>query len=112
MSLVHLKLKQTKIDDSFVEYDVESIDFNQEMEWEIIGKIVIDKAGKKYNFTVCDRYKDKKIVPPFLYSKSEDERKVLLDTKYKGFGYGAWSLRIDHWINSLIEQDIFPTNYP
>jgi hypothetical protein len=112
MSLVHLKIKQIRLDDDFVEYEVESIDFNEEMEWEKIGEIKIRKNSKDYLFTVSEKHKDKKIIPPTLYSKEEKERENLLNSEYKGFGYGAWSMRINNWINSFIKQNDYPAIYP
>lgn len=98
--------------DKIVEYDVESIDFNEEMEWEKIGEVRISMDTKEYSFTLNEKHKDKKFIPPTLYSKEDDEREQLLKSEYQGFGYGAWSMRIDNWINTFIKHNNYPDTYP
>lgn len=112
MSLVHMRLKLALSDSNVAEYDVESIDFNDEMNWEKICVIRINKNRKDYEFEFHDKLKNDNILPPTIYGLSEDERALLLKTRYKDFGYGAWSMRIHHWVNNLIQQNHYPAKYP
>lgn len=112
LSLVHLRLKLVENDDSAAAYEAESIDFNEEMNWEKICVIKIDKIRKEYEYDFFSKYKAFNIIPPSLYDKDEKERTSLLETKYKDYGYGAWSMRIHRWIKTIIEQDNYPNKYP
>ncbi len=112
MSLVHLKAKQIENDNFVVTYSIESIDFNERMDWEEIGRLKIDKETKKYEFVSTGSCKDIKFVPIFLYDLDENQQKVLLKSKFKDYCCGAWSLRVHHWANTFINKNHFPETYP
>lgn len=112
MSLVHLRFIQVFQDPVFVVYDVESIDMNDDLVPEIIGTIKIDKTNNDYMFTCCDKYLNKKIIPPTVFDLDDTEQKLLFETKYKDFGYGAWSRRINTWVKSFISKNEYPSVYP
>ena len=100
MSFVHLTLKRIFINKNNVEYEVLCSDFSSNRELESIGRVIINKSEQDYIFEVNERQKNLRIIPPKFYSKSEEERKILLETEYNDYGCGAWSMRIDNWLKT------------
>ena len=105
-------MKRTKKNADFIEYVIESFDFNEDMLWEDFCTVTIDLSGNCYKYEFLGRFKDEKIIPPTVYGLGTDERSTLLDTKFSEYGYGAWSMRINNWINIFIQKRYFPEEYP
>ncbi|MFB2834204.1 hypothetical protein [Floridanema evergladense] len=112
MTFVHVRLTQEKQDDLIVEYLVESFDFNQQKEWEKIGKILINKQTKSYEFEPSDIWNAHKIIPPSIFDIEEPTREKIIKSQYNDYGWGAWSMLIHHWASSFIKRGSFPQHHP
>lgn len=112
MSFAHLRLNKIKEDKSQVEYLVESFDFNEEKEWEKVGKLLINTAAKNYEFKPAKIWSDRPIIPPEVFGLDETERKQVIESKYRDYGWGAWSMLIHHWAVSFIQKESFPEYHP
>lgn len=112
MSLVHMKMKCIHIDAQTVEYSIESCDFNDDMNWEKLCIVEIDLGNNSYRHRFVGRFNEEKIIPPYIYGLNEDEQAKQIETRYAGFGYGAWSMRINNWITQFIHERVFPEEYP
>lgn len=112
MSLTHIRLNRIFNNDEIVVYQVESLDFSAKKNWAELGTLKILKTKKKYEFTNSQIAEDNKLIPPELYRLSEKERQEKLNNEYKEYGLGAWSICINHWANSFIENNNYPDKYP
>lgn len=112
MSFAHLRLNKIEQDNFLVEYLVESFDFNEEKEWEKVGKLAIDTAAKNYEFQPAKIWSDRPIIPPEVFGLDETERKQIIESKYQDYGWGAWSMLIHHWAVSFIQKESFPEYHP
>ena len=112
MSFAHLRINRIEQDKSLVEYLVESFDFNEEKEWEKVGKLVMNTAAKNYEFIPAKIWSDRPIIPPEVFGLDETERKQVIESKYRDYGWGAWSMLIHHWAVSFIQKESFPEYHP
>jgi hypothetical protein len=104
----------TKVNDSVagVEYLVETLDFGSGENWEPIGTLKIGRGKADYIFEMSATAQHHKVLPPEIYGLEEGERKKLIDTRYREFGWGAWSMRIHQWAVRFIKEKSFPETYP
>ena len=112
MSFAHVRLNKIKQNEFLVEYIVESFDFNNESEWEEIGKLEINIIAKSYDFWPAKIWSSLQIIPPPIYGLDETKREQIIKSKYRDYGWGAWSMLIHHWAVSFIKQDSFPEYHP
>ncbi|WP_157609093.1 hypothetical protein [Variovorax sp. Root411] len=99
-------LKKDAEDDAAVIYLVVSLDFNPEGEWQPIGKLTLQKAGKTFAFEPLNEWAIQGItVSPQDPSTSEELRN-------SGEYWMAWRGRIRLWAMRLIEQGRYPEVYP
>ena len=120
MSFAHLRLNKIERDNYLIEYLVESFDFNEEKEWEEVGKLVMNTATKSYEFQPAKIWSDvasatlreRPIIPPEVFGLDETERKQVIESQYQDYGWGAWSMLIHHWAVSFIEKESFPEYHP
>ena len=89
MSFAHLRLNKIEQDKSQVEYLVESFDFNEEKEWEKVGKLAINTAAKNYEFQPAKIWSDRSIIPPEVFGLDETERKQVIESEYRDYGWGV-----------------------
>lgn len=112
MSLVHLRLNLASNTNEIATYEVWTPDFSSTNNWEKLGSLKINKTKRNYKFIASQLAENNKIIPPEIYSFSEKDREIELETKYHGYGAGAWSICINHWARTLIEQNQYPKRYP
>ncbi|MDY6805344.1 MAG: hypothetical protein SXA11_16255 [Cyanobacteriota bacterium] len=112
MSFAHLRINKLEQDNFIVEYLVESFDFNEEKEWEKVGKLVINTAAKNYEFQAAKIWIDRPIIPPEVFRLDETERQQVIQSQYRDYGWGAWSILIHHWAVSFIQKESFPEYHP
>ena len=112
MSLAHVRM--TKVNDSGanVEYAVETFDFSGTGNWEPIGTLKIRMGKANYDFEMSETARLHKVLPPEIYGLDERERENMINTQYKEFGWGAWSMRIHQWAVRFINEKSFPEKYP
>lgn len=87
MTFVHVRLSKLKQNDALIEYLVESFDFNEQREWEAIGKIAIAKWQQSYEFQPERVWSDRRIIPPSIYGLPEAEREQIVKSKYREYGW-------------------------
>jgi hypothetical protein len=112
MGISHVKLTQVRNEDILVEYIVQSFDFNPLGEWEQIGRLLINKQEKTYEFLPSKIWTDYKAIPPSIFYLEKTERDLLLQTQYKDYGWELGALRIHHWATSFIDENFFPLQFP
>ena len=114
MSYCHIRFLRRSLNDKFAEYSVESFDFHDDHEWHQIGRLSLDREQKQYDFIPAQIWLDVKALHPHLFSIAENERKRIYESelKAKGYGWGAWAMRIHHWANDFLTEDSFPEIFP
>ncbi len=112
MSLAHIRLIQTRQDARTAEYTVESPDFCSPPRWQAIGKLVLQKAEKRYEFKPAAIWTENKAIPPEVYASEEAERTKLLASKYRGFGWGAWARIIHGYASQFLNSESYPEKHP
>ena len=112
MSFCHLRLNRLESDPVYALYIVESPDFDTEKRWTEIGKLYLDKSKVIYSFTISDGWKWHKVVPPWVYGLSDNERIKFLEDEYKDHGCGAWTMRIHHYATQFLQKNEYPEKHP
>jgi hypothetical protein len=112
MSYAHVRLRQIEKKQNHLEYQVESFDFNQQKEWEKIGKLSIDLTNNNYQFYPEPVWKSQKILPPSVFGLEPTEREQVIQSCYPDYGGGAWSMQIHHWATSFLKRRSFPQYHP
>jgi hypothetical protein len=112
MGVSHVKLIRVRNEDILVEYIVQSFDFSPSGEWEQIGRLLINKQDKTYEFLPSKIWMDYKALPPSIFYLEKAERDLLLQTQYKDYGWELGALRIHHWATSFIDENSFPPCFP
>lgn len=112
MSLAHIRLRQTRQDTGTAEYTVESSDFCNPPQWKAIGRLVLQKAEKRYEFIPAAIWEEKKAIPPEVYGLDEAERMKILTSKYRGFGWGAWAMVIHAYAFQFLNSENYPRTHP
>ena len=112
MSLAHIRLKKVKEDDKDVVYAVLSFDFNDAHEWEQIAEVVVSRTQGTHIFSLRNAWLGEKVVPPYVYGLSEEERQSVLSSKFAGHGYGAWTGRILLQVRRMQDAGYFPDESP
>ncbi len=107
MSLAHIRFIRNSVSNASIQYFVESSDFCETHEWEIIGIVTINLEDKHYKFVCTGVWEGKKVIPPEIFSLSTSEQKQLIKDKYNDFGYGSWSSQINSIINATIKNNEF-----
>ena len=112
MSLAHVRMTKVNDSEASVEYLVETLDFGSTGNWEPIGNLRVDKAKARYTFEMSATARHQKVLPPEIYELDERARADLINSTYKEFGWGAWSMRIHQWAVRFIKENSFPETYP
>ena len=112
MSYAHVRLIQKKRNQNYLEYQVESFDFNQQKEWEKIGKLLINLPTNNYQFYPEPVWESQKILPPSVFGLEQTEREQVIQSCYREYGGGAWSMQIHHWATSFLKHRSFPQYHP
>ena len=112
MTFCHIQLRKIDEDKRSIKYAAFSPDFNEEFSDEKMAEIVVDKNKNTYEFFPSLKWIDQKTIPPLFYSFSSERQDELRGTKYKGYGNGAWSMRIHNWISRFIQEGAFPDVFP
>ena len=112
MTLCHIHLKKVKENKDTVTYSAFSPDFNDAFENEKVADVIIHKSLKTYEFKPGEKGTSAKTLPPKFFSYSKEKQDELLENEYRGYGSGAWTMRIHWWITQLLEEGDFPDRYP
>jgi hypothetical protein len=112
MSLAHIRLIQTRQDTGTAEYSVESPDFSKPPQWQTVGRLVLQKTEKRYEFRPAAIWTESKAIPPETYASDEAERTRLLASKYRGFGWGAWAMIIHGYASQFLNSGSYPEKHP
>ena len=101
-------MRRLRDGDSTVIYVAESPDFNQDGRWEAVAEIIVDKVARSYEFRCVGAWEGEKVVPPEVYGLDEPAQEEQLRTTFFGFGYGAWTAKIQRWLNEAMSIDEYP----
>ena len=112
MSFCHLRMIKTSDSSAEAVYRIESPDFDKDNEWGTIGQVRIQKALQSYESSWSGSWQDRHVVPPWIFGLSEDEQNRLLQTDYKGYDCGAWTMRIHFYATSFLKQNHYPQRHP
>ncbi len=112
MTFCHIQLRKITEDNDTVRYAAYSPDFNDKREDENLAEIIINKSQSLYEFLPGKTWISQRTLPPQFYSFSEEEQNKMIENEYKGYGNGAWTMRINRWVNDFIQRKIFPDKYP
>ena len=112
MSFFDIRMVKRNESATSVKYDAESFDFHPQHEWEAIGIVSIDKEKRQYTFSPGRVWKDHKILPPefYTYLEQEEERNRRYKAEWgpKGYGYGAYSIKVHLYAVSFMEIRCIP----
>lgn len=112
MSLSHVRLLRVDKGSDVIEYNVQSPDFQSSGEWTSIGRLRLIVSAADYEFEPFLPTRAKKMLPPYIYKLSEGERRRLLESDFKNFGWGAWAMTIHHYAQTLLDRGEFPEHHP
>jgi hypothetical protein len=112
MTLCHIKLKKIDENNTSVTYAAISPDFNEKFSNEKMADIILNKRQSTYEFIPGKKWVSEKTLPPMFYSLPKEKQNELLENEYKGYGNGAWTMRIHHWISQIFLKGVFPDTYP
>jgi hypothetical protein len=112
MTFCHIQLRKTEESNTSVTYAAISPDFNDKFLDEKMAIIVLNKTLKTYEFIPGGKWLSKKTLPPMFYSLPDKKQNEMLENEYKGYGNGAWTMRIHRWISQFIEEGAFPEKFP
>lgn len=112
MSFCHVRcVLQSKLN-AIASYSVQSVDFHQDRKWHEIGTLRLNKTAQSYIFEQADILASINFLPPHFYALDEFDRSSLLETEFKDYGWGAWSMTIHHYAQLLMDQSDFPEVIP
>ena len=94
------------------EYRVICGDVAPNGEWLEVGKIVIDKQARTYDFSPLGRWLEERVIPPKVFALPANDVKAVCSSDYDGYGWGAWSARIHEWTSMLIQDGRYPDQAP
>ena len=77
-----------------------------------MADIIVNKRLKTYEFVPGEKWVSEKTLPPMFYSFPDEKQNEMLENEYKGYGNGAWTMKIHRWISQFIEEGVFPEKYP
>ena len=112
MTSCHIQLRKTEESHSKVTYAVISPGFNEKFLDEKMAIIVLNKILKTYEFIPGEKWVTEKTLPPMFYSLPDEKQKKMLENEYKGYGNGAWTMRIHRWISQFIQEGVYPEKFP
>jgi hypothetical protein len=108
MSHSHIKLTKLFQDDKTVKYEISSFDFSDKFEWEKFGIIEIDKNSGSYIHKDNYLWEKYKIYPITFFESPIEERKLLAETKFKGYFSGLFAFEVLNFVKKSIETKDYP----
>lgn len=112
MSFAHIRLKKLKEDKGEVLYVALSPDFNDAHEWQEVAQLVVSRTQNTHTFVPCGTWSGQKVVPPYVYGLSEPEIREALSSEFAGYGYGAWTGRIQSQVRRMQDSGVYPDESP
>ncbi len=112
MTFCHIQLIKINENNTSVTYAAISPDFNDKFSDEKMADIILDKKQNNYEFIPGEKWVSEKTLPPMYFSLPVERQKELIENEYKGYGNGAWTMRIHHWISQFLQRGVFPDKHP
>jgi hypothetical protein len=108
MSYRHIRLKKTIDKKNKVEYQILCPDFNNQLDYEGMGTLVIDKKSKTFSHENDKLWVKNKIYPIDLFRLEPIARMQEVSKKYSEYGSGAWAMSVYEFLNNCFETNEFP----
>jgi hypothetical protein len=112
MSFAHLRFKKSRENRDDIVYSVLSPDFSDNGEWQEIAEVAISRTQSTHTFSPRNCWTNEKIIPPYIYGLSEEERQKILASQFIGYGFGAWTGRILSQVRRMQVTGNFPDEIP
>jgi hypothetical protein len=108
MSFASIQLTHLSSNDQNSTYSIKSFGYSGKREWEELGQLVLNKISKTYTFSPSELWIINKGIPPEVYTGDPDEISQVLETEYKDYSSGAWSIQINAIAKSMLQNHFFP----